>query len=216
MLAQVQKDTIRGHHRSNQMTVLRNDITGNSDSLLWQQFREGSEEAFLKIYNANVRLLFNYGMKFDSDRDLIQDCLQDFFLYLREKRTCLGATTSIKFYLMRSFKRRLFVYLNKEAKQNKRTADITEFHLELTDCNIEELIDGEDLGEAVSKMNKALKQLSVKEREAIFYYYYEDLSYQEIADLLEFAHVSSARRIIYIALDNLRVKMRKHIMMRSR
>jgi DNA-directed RNA polymerase specialized sigma24 family protein len=51
--------------------------------------------------------------------------------------------------------------------------------------------------------------LDVKEREAIYYFYYEKLTYEQIAIILEFTHVSSARRLIYRALG----KLRKYILL---
>lgn len=211
MLARVQTITEENvQPRISMFTVSRGgqDVM-NTESRLWERFKIGDEQAFIDIYNSHVRLLFNYGMKFSKDRDLIQDCIQDFFLYLREKRERLGRTTSIKFYLLRSFRRRLFVYLDKETKHNKQTVDTNEFHLELIDCNINDMIDGEAKADLVAKMNKVMNHLGQKEREALFFYYYQGLSYQEIAEVLGFTHVSSARRLIYTALDNLRVKLRK-------
>ena len=58
--------------------------------------------------------------------------------------------------------------------------------------------------EEIIALKKALASLELKEREAIYYFYYEKLSYEQIAIIFEFSHVSSARRLIYRALGNLR------------
>jgi RNA polymerase sigma-70 factor (ECF subfamily) len=58
--------------------------------------------------------------------------------------------------------------------------------------------------EQLEKLNKALKGLNNKEREAIYYFYYEGLSYEQIAEIFNFSHVSSARRLMYRGLNHLR------------
>jgi RNA polymerase sigma factor (sigma-70 family) len=176
----------------------------NTDSRLWEQFREGNEMAFRHIYSDYVNLLFNYGKKFSGDHELIMDCVQDFFLYLREHRDGLGPTTSIKFYLLRSFRRRLFSYITKSERENHLSHEETGFQIKLDDCGIQNFIDEEANQFMVKKLNKSLETLGNKEREAIFLYYYEEASYQEIAEIMNFSHVSSARRLIYTALGNLK------------
>lgn len=174
-----------------------------TESELWDYFRSGDENAFSSIYKKYVNLLFNYGKKFSSDRELIRDCIQDFFLYLREKRESLGHTTSIKYYLMRSFRRRLFIYLEKTEKKGAHS-DIHEFEIEFQDCHTQKFINDESKAYMIEKLNNSLHKIGSREREAIYFYYYEGMSYAEIADIMEFSHVSSARRLIYIALSNLK------------
>lgn len=174
-----------------------------TESELWDYFRNGDDNAFSRIYKKYVNLLFNYGKKFSSDRELIRDCIQDFFLYLREKRSSLGQTTSIKYYLMRSFRRRLFIYLEKADKRGGQS-DIYEFEIEFQDCHTQQFINDEAKSYMIERLNKSLHKIGAREREAIYFYYYEGMSYLEIADIMEFSHVSSARRLIYIALNNLK------------
>jgi RNA polymerase sigma-70 factor (ECF subfamily) len=56
----------------------------------------------------------------------------------------------------------------------------------------------------IRKLNNALKNLASKEREAIYHFYYEGLSYEQIAKIFGFSHVSSARRLISRGLSQLR------------
>src|SRR5690606_38624939 len=75
-----------------------------SEQELWDLFRKNDEEAFSVIYRKYFPILFNYGHQFTKDRDLIKDTIQDLFIYLREKRSGLSSTTSVKFYLYRAYK----------------------------------------------------------------------------------------------------------------
>jgi RNA polymerase sigma-70 factor (ECF subfamily) len=59
----------------------------------------------------------------------------------------------------------------------------------------------------LADLNRALELLDNREREAIYYFYYQGLSYEQIAEIFDFSYVSSARRLIYKALANLRKTM---------
>ena len=79
-------------------------------------FKEGDDGAFVYIYRVYINLLFTLGLQFTKNEALIKDCLQDFFIELREKRYNLGDTDNIKLYLFKSFRRRIIAYLKKESR----------------------------------------------------------------------------------------------------
>ena len=56
----------------------------------------------------------------------------------------------------------------------------------------------------LQSLKTALEQLSSKERQIIYFYFYQNLSYTEIAEVLNYDHVSSARRSVYKVLKKLR------------
>lgn len=180
------------------------EFKDQSDEDIWQSFKDGDEAAFIFIYRSYANLLYNYGAKFSQDRELVADCLQDFFLYLRKNRERLGKTTSIKLYLLKSFRRRVIEYVTKSLNEKKRNSNALTFQLEIEVSHELKYIDAQAKEEQTKKLNAALERLDQKEREAVFFFYYEGLSYKEIAELLEFSHVSSARRLIYRALGNLK------------
>ncbi|GGF34700.1 RNA polymerase sigma factor [Echinicola rosea] len=171
---------------------------------LWDAFREGNEEAFVAMYKQYANVLFNFGCQLTSDYDLVKDTLQDFFIYLRQKRSRLGQTDAIKPYLIKSFKRRMVVVLKKRQKHvsDKGTFDFRQFPVELSHETV--YINRQFESEQLRRLNEALQQLDAREREAIYYFYFEGLSYQEIALIFEFSHVSSARRLVYRGLAHLR------------
>ncbi|MGD1890616.1 MAG: hypothetical protein ACFB15_08475 [Cyclobacteriaceae bacterium] len=65
------------------------------DTQLWNQLREGQQSAYLAIYEQFSDILYQYGAKFTSDRELLLDCLHDLFLDLWDRRQYLGPTDSI-------------------------------------------------------------------------------------------------------------------------
>ncbi|MDQ3842817.1 MAG: sigma-70 family RNA polymerase sigma factor [Bacteroidota bacterium] len=175
-----------------------------SDKLVWEAFKRGDELAFAHIYKVYSNILYNYGCQFSQDKEMVRDCLQDFFLYLKKNGKGFGETNSIKMYLFKAFKRRVIDYhkkCNSEFRLHKMFA-FSQFTMELSSES--KYINQQIKAEQLEKLNKALKTLDSKERDAIYYFYYKGLSYEKIAEILNFSHVSSARRIMYRSLRHLR------------
>jgi RNA polymerase sigma factor (sigma-70 family) len=175
-----------------------------SDFELWRQFRNGSETAFIKIYNENFTTLLNYGYQITGKQELAEDCLQDIFIYLRQKRNTLGATDCIRFYLMKCMKRKLLKELKKSSNSFYQVGDEP---FNITFSHEDFLIDQQIEHEKSEKLNQALKLLKGKKREALFYFYFQNLNYSQIADLMGLTHVKSARNLVYKALTILKSAM---------
>lgn len=179
--------------------------SGIRDLEVWKNFKEGDESAFIRIYKEHTQPLFNYGCQFSGgDRELIKDCLQDFFLDLRRRREHLSDTDNIRFYLMKAFRRRLVHDCEKQRKEKVKSDELISAMFEVELSHELKLIERQIEDQQIFRLNEALGKLPAREREAIFYFYYENLSYQQIAELLQMDHVSSARRIIYRALAKMR------------
>jgi RNA polymerase sigma factor (sigma-70 family) len=175
-----------------------------SDAERWSAFRQGDEAAFVDIYKTYVNKLYNYGTKFCSDHELVKDCLQDFFIYLRKNRESLGDTTSIRFYLFKAFRRRVVEYIRAQETEHRKNQLANIFQLQIEVSDEVKFIDRQLHEQQLQRLNNAIAALSEKEREAVFYYFYEGLSYQDIARILNFTHTASARRLIYRSLSNIK------------
>jgi RNA polymerase sigma factor (sigma-70 family) len=178
-----------------------------SDAELWATFKQGDEAAFVEIYKTYVNKLYNYGVKFCGDGELVKDCLQDFFIYLRKNRETLGHTTSIKFYLFKSFRRRVVDYIQARKSEQEKNHLVSGFQLQIEVSHEVKFIDSQLQEQQLLKLNTAIDALTEKEREAVFYYFYEGLGYQDIAEIMNFSHIASARRLIYRALSNIKEKI---------
>lgn len=174
------------------------------DINLWKMFKEGDESAFVEIYQTYANTLFNFGIRYCSDRETVKDCLQDFFIYLRQKRTNLGNVESIKFYLLKSFRRRILDHLKKLEREKLVRSNMGAFSLSVEISDEVKYINRQMEEHNLERLNNSLAKLKGDEREAIYYFFYEGMSYSDIAKLLDLTHVASARRIIYRALGKLR------------
>ncbi|MGK7396223.1 MAG: RNA polymerase sigma factor [Candidatus Cyclobacteriaceae bacterium M3_2C_046] len=175
-----------------------------SDYELWHQFKQGHEEAFITIYNRFVEDLYQLGHQLTADSETIKDCLQDFFIELRTRRENLSDTDNIKLYLFKSFRRKIFHTL-KKSKRLKFVSDQQEDDTFPAEFSADEKIINAQMDEfQLKQLNEALSKLPAKEREAIYYFFYKNMSYSEIAALYHYDHISSARRLIYKSLKKLR------------
>ncbi len=172
-----------------------------SDSQLWNEFLKGSDSALETIYRQYVNVLYNYGRQFSNDTDLVRDAVQELFCDLIQSRERLGTTTSIKFYLLASLRNKLV----RKVKQEGKFSSLNDFG---GDFQIDFASDSDTLRELCLNqsgelLQEAFNKLPVKQREAILLYFYEDVSYEEIAEIMEMTKVKSARALIYRALDSL-------------
>ena len=58
------------------------DLSYKTDSALWKDFREGEAYAFDEVYRLHVDALYNYGMNFVKDSELIKEVIQSLFVKL--------------------------------------------------------------------------------------------------------------------------------------
>lgn len=89
-------------------------------------FEEGDATAFSKLYDLNVNLLFSYGCKLTTDRELLKDCIHDVFVKMYTKKEELKHVENFKSYLFISLRNRL--------------CDEVRKRLYVSDAKVEELI----------------------------------------------------------------------------
>jgi RNA polymerase sigma factor (sigma-70 family) len=167
--------------------------TYSSDAALWDDFLTGSRAAYAYIYERYARILYNYGYKIAQNRQLTEDCLQDLFLTILESRDRLGRTDSIKFYLMRSLRRELVRRLQAEQRFDTDPDALdfqVEFHYEPS------WLDSQISAEQSAMLLAELNALPPRQKEALFLKYFDNLSYEEIAGVMNIEQ-SSAYKVIY-------------------
>ncbi|MEO8820116.1 MAG: sigma-70 family RNA polymerase sigma factor [Ginsengibacter sp.] len=83
------------------MSIDKPDI---NEGILWQSFVGGDNQSLEKIYRIYFDKIYHYGNKWLNDSSFTEDIIQDLFVKLIRTRQNLSQTTSIKFYLFRSFR----------------------------------------------------------------------------------------------------------------
>jgi RNA polymerase sigma factor (sigma-70 family) len=170
---------------------------------VWAEFRNSNRKALDYIFEKYVRLLYIYGGKISKDQGLVEDCIQDLFTELWNKRSVLGETDNIKFYLFKSLRRKIVRRLSvdqrllgDQLKEKEQIRDV-EFPIEFN------IIQEQISNEREVMMKKALASLTERQREAIYLKFYEKLPYQQIAGVMDI-DLKSAYNIVSKAIDSLR------------
>lgn len=180
--------------------------SGPSAETLWDQFRSGDENAFAQLYRDFVNVLYHYCTHFAQDKPLIKDCIHDLFVELWKHRQNIGPTTSVRFYLMASIKRKLVRHLTAEQKISSQD-DVQTDLLPGCDPSYEAtLIHFEEDSHLNDCLHRAIERLPRRQREAVYLRFYQNLSNEEISTLMQI-NIQSVYNLIFGALSNLK----KHV-----
>ncbi|QDK77874.1 sigma-70 family RNA polymerase sigma factor [Spirosoma sp. KCTC 42546] len=173
------------------------------ETLLWQQFREGQQEAFQGLVQHFYRELHFYGGRFTRDSDLLKDCLQDLFLDLWTYRHKIVQTPYIRPYLYKSLRRKI------HREVMRHSAVVSEDSVPFDDVSSEEITAEQalirtELSEyQTARLHALLATLSDRQREAIHLKFYAELSNDEIADILA-VNKQSVANLLHRGLSRLR------------
>lgn len=154
------------------------------DDFLWNRMKKGDHESFSQIFKFYYPKLYAYGVKLVPFPDFIRDQIQDLFIYIWQNRNGLGEVSNLKTYLLVSLRRRIFI--SKKKNQNTDSLnDISEEESQALIFEPGEFVDKDFISASlVEKLIKNLNALPVNQREIIFLRFYHQLTYREIADII--------------------------------
>lgn len=169
----------------------------------WNLFRKGDENAYASLYQSYVHILYQYCSQFTIDKPLIKDCIHDLFVELWKNRATIGDTTSVRFYLMASIKRKLVRHLNTQQK-NTSNEEIPVEYWHINTASHESHIIYEEENESTNRhLSSALNKLPRRQREAIYLKFYMNMNNHEIADLMKI-NIQSVYNLVFGALSNMK------------
>ncbi|WP_420603032.1 RNA polymerase sigma factor [Flagellimonas sp.] len=188
----------------------KGDLTSKSGAmdfdptLEWKLFCDGSESAFIKIYNHYFLTLYNLGRQFSGDTDLLKDTLQETFINIRKKRQKLHKVISVKAFLIKCYRNKIITEQKKRKKNMTLNFSAGSYGFLLTPSHESVLISRQFRQEQIKLMQESLNKLTRRQREAIYYFYYNGLSYVQIKDVMGFSSVRAARNLVYRSLTELK------------
>jgi RNA polymerase sigma factor (sigma-70 family) len=170
----------------------------------WNEFLSGSENAYCWIYRTYIQLLYQYGLRFTPNKELIKDCIQEIFIYIYKNRKQLSSPENVKVYLFICLKHNLLRALAKESPPD--IPDISQeelpyFSLEPTVEDI--VIEQEQFRLQRKQIKEMLSMLTSRQQEIIYYRYIQELSFDEICELMDLNY-QSAQNLIQRSLKKLR------------
>ncbi len=172
----------------------------------WNRFRQGDEDAYASLYQSYIHILYQYCSQFTIDKPLIKDCIHDLFVELWRNRCTIGDTTSVRFYLMASIKRKLVRHLNSLQKNTSNEDIPVEYWHINTPSHESEVIANEEYDTTNQYLNTALKRLPKRQREAIYLKFYMNMNNHEIAELMKI-NIQSVYNLVFGALTNMKRHM---------
>jgi len=176
-------------------------MTNDSHEQIVQKVRIESEKTFEILYTQYAKMLYQYGLKFTSKNDLIEDCIQELFIKILSQRKISYNTEGIKYYLMKSFRNNLIRLINKEKRYSLEEKD--DYFFDISFSIEHQLIESELEQKKAKLLTEALKKLSVRQKEAIYLRYTNELEYEEIAEIMKMT-IEGSRNLIYRAIKSLR------------
>ncbi len=180
----------------------------HSDTKIWSDFKEGSQEAFSFLYHTYYRKLYNYGYSIIADKELLKDNLQELFLELWRDREKLGDAQSIQVYLLVSFRRKLFSKIRaiRKTPNGTGTESLSEDSFETA------LINEQADSEQNHRLAKELEDLPKRQKEAIYLRFYQELTYGQITEIMNLQY-QTVRDLIYKGLKTLRQNLKSILLL---
>ncbi len=166
---------------------------------IWDEFRSGNQQAFTELYQHFVQPLYTYSMGVTSDKELIKDCLHDLFVELWRNHASIGPTTSVKFYLMASIKRKLVRALETQMKNQVHHLN---YSLDFSGSDYSQesvLIKYEEEIRTNKQLANCLNMLSKRQREAISLRFFQNMDTDQISDSMKI-NPQSVYNLIFGAL----------------
>ena len=172
----------------------------------WQKFVEDQDnyEAFSGIYNLYINDLLSYGISLGFSEETCRDAAHDVFFKLFTEKKRLSSVKNPTAYLFRSLRNHLF---NIQKRQKRLSPDCAfeknTFTTEIT--VLDTLIDEEENQKLKNLVEELLKELTPRQREAIYLRYMQEMDYENIALLLNM-NANSTRRLVSRGIESLRNK----------
>jgi RNA polymerase sigma-70 factor (ECF subfamily) len=164
-----------------------------SDTILWNQFRDGDEASFVRLFKNYYSNLYHYGCKISRDTTLVEDCIQELFIEMWRSNG-KAEIISLKAYIFKSFKFKLLKALGKIGKMSKLMADQNVDTFQLSHEIF--LMNEQENNILTKKVQNALDQLSPRQKEIVYLKFYMDLSYEEVSEIMNINYQAS-RNLVY-------------------
>lgn len=154
-----------------------------SDETLARRVQAGESNAFGTLVERYEAKLARYGTKFLSSRDDITDLVQDAFIRAYQNIQSFDASLRFSPWMYRIAHNEFVSALRKRSRNPVVSVDFDALvaHPVYDDPAPRE----REQKEMRALIDKGLEQVSAKYREVLVLYYLEDLSYREIADVLQ-------------------------------
>ncbi|MDR6805312.1 RNA polymerase sigma factor (sigma-70 family) [Dyadobacter sp. BE34] len=191
---------------------MRPRITPDEAQKLWNDYQSGDMYALANIMQGYYSDLFHWGLRLHGEREFVKDCIQDMFVNLWKTQQSagaahagsFGAVSNVRSYLLVVLKTRILRELSKKhVTHQSMLSDEYSFSVEFSSDL--RLIDEEHEIYQVRKLEGVLNSLSGRQKELIYLRFYQSLSFEQIAEVMNLS-----RQSVYNLLQKSLGSLRKH------
>ncbi len=149
-----------------------------TDNELVQEIKTGNRKAFSEIVKRHQKSLLRMSLRFVKDLDMAEDVVQESFIKAYEKLNAFEGRSSFKSWL---FQIAVNTAKNKLRERRRSMTDIDSVQLAVGAVAETSLVHS-----ALSQeIQEEIDKLPTKQRTALILRVYEDLSFKEIADIMD-------------------------------
>jgi RNA polymerase sigma-70 factor (ECF subfamily) len=170
------------------------DVSMANSSELILKLQAGSLEALGELYDLHQRMVFRTALVITGDNEAANDLLQDVFLRLFRFAGNIDPTRPIEPWLYRMTTNLSYDWVKRRSRLPRPLEDLIDWLA----------VPGKNLPDAAVEQNdewervqKAVTSLPLPQRVVIVMYYLNDLSLQEIADILQVPVGTVKSRLYY-------------------
>lgn len=178
-------------------TIDTNDLTAQ----LLKDFQAGDTRAFSRLYDLYINILYNYGHRLTTDKELLKDCIHDVFVKVYTRRSDLDTIENFKSYIFISLKNKICDEIRKRI--NMSSAAIEDVDPVATDDIERSYLKREQEQVESATIRYMMGQLSPRQREALTLYYIEEKKYEDICEIMSMNY-QSVRNLMHRGLTKLR------------
>lgn len=157
------------------------------------------------MYSLFAADLYRYGYNLVRNRQVVEDCLHELFLYLHDNRLRLGTTDNIRFYLFRALRRRLLDTVGRLTKYGSDDYLFIDAAFVIQPYETA-LIESELAERQKELMSAALNRLPKRQKEILYLVYTKGLTYPETAEVMDITMKS-----VYNTMNMALMTMRRYV-----
>lgn len=147
-----------------------------------ERIRAGDEAAFERLFHTFYEDLCRFASQYVSASDVVEDLVQDVFFNVWERRRALDAQQSIQAYLYKAVRNEALKHLNQQRVRKQQGKPQQELRERSLQGSPEQALWNKELE---AEAQKALDALPERRRRIFMLSREHDLTYAEIADLLD-------------------------------
>jgi len=153
-----------------------------NDQELIKQLQAGSLEALGELYDRYRQLVFRTALAITGDQDTASDLLQDVFLRLFRFADRIDLGRPLQPWLYRMTANLAYTWLKRDRRWFRPLENLADWLASSTRNLTHEAVESIDDWD---RLQRAVASLPISQRMVVVLYYLDDLSLQEISDILE-------------------------------